>query len=74
MSQGMVFQSKEKKIDLIRPSKDKTINVAPQGSRLKEDDSTGWQGFREGVRGCQAKAGRQEVLQDRITAHWQAQP
>lgn len=33
---------RKNKIDLIRPSKDKTISVAPQGSRLKEDDSTAW--------------------------------
>ena len=42
MKFGMFYVKRKNKIDVIRPSKDKTINVAPQGSRLKEDDSTAW--------------------------------
>lgn len=48
---------------------------SPQkGQDRGDDDPVSWHGYRGSVRGCQAGARMQEMLQDRITAHWQGWP
>ena len=48
---------------------------SPQkGQERGDDDPVSWHGYRGSVRGYQARAGIQEMLQDRIMARWQGRP